>query len=111
MLVLSRKQGESIVIDDSVEVTVVAIHEEEVSLRLSGSVGSDGGDTMCKRCDETITIRENIVVTVVCIRRRRDKCIVRLGIEAPLEIPVHRREVYEALKSGAPLRDPRKRRF
>ncbi len=44
--------------------------------------------------DESIVIGDDIVVTVVDIRG--DK--VRLGIEAPSEIPVHRREVYEAIK-------------
>lgn len=44
--------------------------------------------------DESIVIGDKIIVTVVDIRG--DK--VRLGIEAPSEIPVHRREVYEAIK-------------
>ena len=44
--------------------------------------------------DESIIIGDNVVVTVVDIRG--DK--VRLGIEAPVEIPVHRREVYEAIR-------------
>lgn len=44
--------------------------------------------------DESIMIGENIVITVVDIRG--DK--VRLGIEAPQEIPVHRQEVYDAIK-------------
>jgi carbon storage regulator len=44
--------------------------------------------------DQSIIIGEQIVVTVVDIRG--DK--VRLGIDAPSEIPVHRREVYEAIQ-------------
>jgi carbon storage regulator len=44
--------------------------------------------------DETIVIGDNIRITVVDIRG--DK--VRLGIDAPTEIPVHRQEVYEAIK-------------
>jgi carbon storage regulator len=44
--------------------------------------------------DESIVIGDNVVVTVVDIRG--DK--VRLGIQAPAEIPVHRREVYEAIQ-------------
>ncbi len=44
--------------------------------------------------DESIIIGDNIVVTIVDIRG--DK--VRLGIDAPTEIPVHRREVYEAIQ-------------
>jgi len=52
MLVLSRKKSESIVINDSIEITVIEV--------------------------------------------RGDK--VRLGINAPRQLPVHRKEVYDAIK-------------
>ena len=44
--------------------------------------------------DESIIIGDNIVVTIVDIRG--DK--VRLGIDAPKDIPVHRQEVYNAIQ-------------
>ena len=44
--------------------------------------------------DESIIIGDNVVVTVVDIRG--DK--VKLGIEAPQDVTVHRREVYEAIR-------------
>ena len=44
--------------------------------------------------DESIIIGDNIVITVVDVRG--DK--VRLGIDAPTDIPVHRQEVYEAIQ-------------
>jgi carbon storage regulator len=44
--------------------------------------------------DESIMIGDDVVVTIVDIRG--DK--VRLGIEAPQDIPVHRQEVYEAIQ-------------
>ena len=44
--------------------------------------------------DESIMIGDNVVVTIVDIRG--DK--VRLGIDAPTEIPVHRQEVYDAIQ-------------
>lgn len=49
---------------------------------------------LSRQRDESIIIGDNIVVTIVDIRG--DK--VRLGIDAPTEIPVHRREVYEAIQ-------------
>jgi carbon storage regulator len=44
--------------------------------------------------DESIMIGDEIVVTIVDIRG--DK--VRLGIQAPTAIPVHRREVFDAIQ-------------
>ena len=49
---------------------------------------------LSRQRDESIIIGDNVVVTVVDVRG--DK--VRLGIDAPVEIPVHRREVYEAIQ-------------
>lgn len=44
--------------------------------------------------DESIMIGDDIVITVVDIRG--DK--VRIGIQAPQDVPVHREEVYEAIQ-------------
>lgn len=49
---------------------------------------------LSRQRDETIMIGDNIEITVVDIRG--DK--VRLGINAPVEVPVHRKEVYEAIR-------------
>ena len=46
--------------------------------------------------NESIVIGENGEVEVMVVEIRGDK--VRLGIIAPAEIPVHRREVYEAIQ-------------
>ena len=49
---------------------------------------------LSRQRDETIMIGDDIEVTIVDIRG--DK--VRLGINAPKEISVHRKEVYDAIK-------------
>jgi carbon storage regulator len=49
---------------------------------------------LSRKKNESIVIDDRIVLTVVEIRG--DK--VRLGIEAPREVPIHRSEVYEAIR-------------
>lgn len=51
---------------------------------------------LSRKKNESIVINDDITVVVVEIRG--DK--VRLGIEAPKEVPVHRREVYDAIKEN-----------
>jgi carbon storage regulator len=48
---------------------------------------------LSRNTDESIVIGNDITITVVAIRG--DK--IRLGIDAPKEIPVHRLEVYQAI--------------
>jgi carbon storage regulator len=49
---------------------------------------------LSRQRDESIIIGDNVVVTIVDVRGDR----VRLGIEAPREVSVHRREVYDAIQ-------------
>lgn len=49
---------------------------------------------LSRQRDETIMIGDEIEITIVDIRG--DK--VRVGINAPTHIPVHRKEVYDAIK-------------
>jgi carbon storage regulator len=49
---------------------------------------------LSRKKNESIVIDDRIVLTVLEIRG--DK--VRLGIEAPREVPIHRSEVYEAIR-------------
>ena len=49
---------------------------------------------LSRQRDQTIMIGDDVEITIVDIRG--DK--VRLGINAPSEIPVHRKEVYDAIK-------------
>ncbi len=44
--------------------------------------------------DQSIYIGDDIVITVVDVRGDR----IRLGIEAPADVPVHREEIYQAIK-------------
>jgi carbon storage regulator len=53
---------------------------------------------LSRRINESVVIGNDITVTVVDVRG--DK--VRLGILAPRDVPVHRQEVYEAIRSMRP---------
>ena len=49
---------------------------------------------LTRKKNESIVIGDDIVITVVEIKPDKVRC----GIEAPSNVPVHRREVYEAIK-------------
>lgn len=54
---------------------------------------------LSRKKNESIIINDDITIVVVEIRG--DK--VRLGVESPKEVPVHRKEVYDALKRNERL--------
>jgi carbon storage regulator len=50
---------------------------------------------LSRKPDESVFINGNIVVTVLSIQG----CKVRLGIDAPREMPVHRQEIHERIQN------------
>ena len=56
---------------------------------------------LSRKKNESIVINNDITIVVVEIRG--DK--VRLGVEAPKEVPVHRREVYDAIKRNSAMQN------
>jgi len=56
---------------------------------------------LSRKKNESIIINDHITVTVVEIRG--DK--VRLGIDAPKDVSVHRREVYDAIQNQTKARE------
>jgi carbon storage regulator len=51
---------------------------------------------LSRKLNESIIIDGNIVVKVL----RIDKDTVKLGIQAPSELPVHREEIYQAIQKN-----------
>jgi len=49
---------------------------------------------LTRRVDESILIGENVTITIVEISSTR----VRIGIDAPKEIKVHREEIYQRIQ-------------
>ena len=49
---------------------------------------------LSRQCDQAIVIGDSIRITIIDVRG--DK--VRLGIDAPRDIAVHREEVYDAIQ-------------
>jgi len=58
-----------------------------------------------RKKNESIVINDDITIVVVEIRG--DK--VRLGVEAPKEVPVHRREVFDAIHRNEPAAEKQSR--
>jgi len=51
---------------------------------------------LSRRVNESIIIDERVTITVLSVKGKQ----VRIGIDAPAEISVHREEIYEKIKSG-----------
>jgi carbon storage regulator len=51
---------------------------------------------LSRKKNEKIIINESIVITVVDVRGDR----VRIGIEAPRDIPIHREEIHDAIEKA-----------
>ena len=60
---------------------------------------------LSRKKNESIVINDDITIVVVEIRG--DK--VRLGVEAPKEVPVHRREVFDAIHRNDSTGEKRRR--
>lgn len=61
---------------------------------------------LSRQRDESIMIGDNIRITIIETRSDR----VRIGVEAQEDVPVHRLEVYEAIKKGRKPNIPKDRR-
>ncbi len=85
MLVLTRREGEGLLIGKDIRVTVVIIFENRIKLLLKDS----GSKVITCRLGATTPIRGDITIKVVDI----DKQQVKLGIEAPEDVTINREEV------------------
>jgi carbon storage regulator len=50
---------------------------------------------LTRRVGEVLTIGDDVTVTVLGVKGNQ----VRLGVNAPKDVPVHREEIYERIKS------------
>lgn len=51
---------------------------------------------LSRNLEQSITIGDDIVVRILSIQGKT----VKLGIVAPSNVPVHRKEIYDAIKRG-----------
>ena len=85
MLVLTRREGQSLLIGNDIRVTVLIIFEKRIKLQLKDLENK----VITCRLGATTPIRGDITVKVVDIDQKQ----VKLGIEAPKDMKIDREEV------------------
>jgi carbon storage regulator len=53
---------------------------------------------LTRRVGETVMIGDNVSVAIIGLKGSQ----IRIGITAPKDVAVHRREIYERIRSGQP---------
>jgi len=113
MLILSRKAGESLLIGDDIQMNVLKIRDNEVSIgiiapdkeiirpevdEIGGHALSDRGAmlVLTRNKRESLEIGKDIKITVLEIRSGQR---VRLGLTAPMDVPIFRKEMMDKIKN------------
>ena len=84
MLVLTRREGEGLLIGNDVRITVLIVFEKRIKLQLKGLENK----VITCHIGATTPIRDDISVKVVDIDQKQ----VKLGIEAPKDMKIDREE-------------------
>lgn len=88
MLVLRRREDESIIIDDHIRITVMAIQTDQIRLKVEAPLGTSGD---LKTIQKGQTLRLGDDIEIVLDRVLTSHCI--LGITAPPDRNIVREEL------------------
>jgi carbon storage regulator len=91
MLVLSRRENESVIIDNDIELKLL---KTQYNLAIFEVKYSDQLKEFESSTDGCFNISKNIKVSIVEIQKGK----ARIGIDAPKEISIHREEIYNKIK-------------
>lgn len=53
---------------------------------------------LSRRTDESIVIGDEVTITILSVKGKQ----VRIGINAPPDVSVHREEIYQRIQNGEP---------
>lgn len=100
MLILSREANQSLMIGDDLQLEVLKIRGASANVRITRRLigGRLTEEVFCGwlEKDRQFKLADEIVCTIVQITSNPSK--VRIGIEAPKKVSVHRKEVYDAIR-------------
>ena len=104
MVVISRQVGDTVMLGDDLEVAVVSIELDAVTL----CVRHSGGPELVHRITRDAVIELPLCSSCTLVDIRSDK--VRLGLTCPKELSIHRKEVYDAIRGANQQRNRLERR-
>lgn len=108
MLILTRRVGESLIVADDVKITIRIIHKNKVKLKIKAPnkvlnqilnnqsllPKAINNIELSRNIGETLAISNDVKIIVFGVQGNQ----VRIGVNAPKNIPVHREEIYERIQ-------------
>ena len=91
MLVLSRSVRECVVINDNIFVEVTDLDDDKVYVTFYGATAGNA----VLAVGESVQIQDAIEVKLISLRPSNK---ARIGFEAPTEMPIHRKETWDAIR-------------
>jgi carbon storage regulator CsrA len=100
MLILSREANQSLMIGDDLQLEVVRIRGASANLRITRRLigGRLTEEVFCGWLEKDRQVKLTDKIACAVVQFASNPTQVRIGIEAPREVSIHRKEVYDAIR-------------
>lgn len=94
MLILMRRVGEALVIGDDLKIVVTGLNSDKAFLEVADVAGDAVSVPVNRKTQQSLVLFDDAVIHILEINGNQ----VKIGIEAPRSVSVHREEIYNKIQ-------------